>query len=212
MLKSLNLSSNQISGSLTNNIGNFGLLHVFDLSSNNFSGQIPEAISSLMSLKVLKLNHNRFEQRLPSGILRCHSLVSIDLSSNQLSGAIPDGFGDAFPNLITLNLAGNSIHGSDSDISGLKSIVSLNISGNSFHGSVMSLFHGRLEVMDLSRNQFEGHISQVHSISNYNRSHLVYLDLSENQLGGEIFQNLNESKNLKLLNLAHNRFSRQKFP
>ncbi|RZB41706.1 putative LRR receptor-like serine/threonine-protein kinase [Glycine soja] len=163
LLKSLNLSSNQISGSLTNNIGNFGLLQVFDLSSNNFSGQIPEAISSLMSLKVLKLDHN-------------------------------------------------SINGSDLDVSGLKSIVSLNISGNSFNGSVMSMFHGRLEVMDLSRNQFEGHISQVHSISNYNWSHLVYLDLSENQLVGEIFQNLNESKNLKHLNLAHNRFSRQKFP
>ncbi|KAK7411580.1 hypothetical protein VNO78_03015 [Psophocarpus tetragonolobus] len=212
LLKSLNLSFNQIYGSLTNNIGNFGLLQVFDLSSNNFSGEIPEAISSLMSLKVLKLDHNRFEQRIPSGILKCHSLVSIDLSSNQLSGTVPDGFGASFPNLITLNLAGNNINGSDSDISGFKSLVILNISGNSFHGSVMSLFQGRLEVMDLSRNQFEGHISQVHSLSRYNWSHLVYLDLSENHLDGEIFQNLNEFNNLKHLNLGHNRFSSQKFP
>ncbi|KAH1143308.1 hypothetical protein GYH30_033833 [Glycine max] len=199
LLKSLNLSSNQISGSLTNNIGNFGLLHVFDLSSNNFSGQIPEAISSLMSLKVLKLNHNRFEQRLPSGILRCHSLVSIDLSSNQLSGAIPDGFGDAFPNLITLNLAGNSIHGSDSDISGLKSIVSLNISGNSFHGSVMSLFHGRLEVMDLSRNQFEGHISQIEIILG-----LEYLNLSKTSLIGYIPAEISQLSNLSALDVSIN--------
>ncbi|KAH1221757.1 putative LRR receptor-like serine/threonine-protein kinase [Glycine max] len=214
LLKSLNLSSNQISGSLTNNIGNFGLLHVFDLSSNNFSGQIPEAISSLMSLKVLKLNHNRFEQRLPSGILRCHSLVSIDLSSNQLSGAIPDGFGDAFPNLITLNLAGNSIHGSDSDISGLKSIVSLNISGNSFHGSVMSLFHGRLEVMDLSRNQFEGleylNLSKT-SLIGYipaeisQLSNLSALDVSINHLTGKI--PLLSNKNLQVLDLSNNNLS-----
>ncbi|KAG4968221.1 hypothetical protein JHK87_033872 [Glycine soja] len=214
LLKSLNLSSNQISGSLTNNIGNFGLLHVFDLSSNNFSGQIPEAISSLMSLKVLKLNHNRFEQRLPFGILRCHSLVSIDLSSNQLSGAIPDGFGDAFPNLITLNLAGNSIHGSDSDISGLKSIVSLNISGNSFHGSVMSLFHGRLEVMDLSRNQFEGleylNLSKT-SLIGYipaeisQLSNLSALDVSINHLTGKI--PLLSNKNLQVLDLSNNNLS-----
>ncbi|KAJ1421962.1 Leucine-rich repeat [Sesbania bispinosa] len=40
----------------------------------------------------------------------------------------------------------------------------------------------------------------------------VYLDLSENQLSGEIFQSLNESLNLKHLNLAHNRFTRHKFP
>jgi len=212
MLKNLNLSDNQISGSLTNNIGNFGLLEVLDLSSNNFSGEIPEAVSSLVSLKVIKLDHNRFEQRIPSGILKCRSLVSIDLSSNRLSGTVPDEFGAAFPNLVALNLAGNSINGSDSDISGLKSIVSLNISGNSFQGSVMKLFQGRLEVMDLRRNQFEGRISQVHSISNYNWSRLVYLDLSENQLDGEISQNLIEAKNLKHLNLAHNRFSRQKFP
>jgi len=212
MLKNLNLSGNQISGSLTNNIGNFGLLEVLDLSNNNFSGQIPEAISSLMSLKVIKLDHNWFEQRIPSGILKCRSLVSIDLSSNQLSGTVPDDFGAAFPNLTTLNLAGNSINGSDSDISGLKSIVSLNISGNSFQGSVMKLFQGRVEVMDLRRNHFEGPISQVHSISNYNWSHLVYLDLSENQMHGEISKNLIESKNLKHLNLANNRFSRQKFP
>ncbi|XWS75852.1 hypothetical protein CRYUN_Cryun01aG0127600 [Craigia yunnanensis] len=49
-LKSLNLSSNQISGSLPNNIGNFGLLEVIDLSDNNFSGEIPAAISFLVSL------------------------------------------------------------------------------------------------------------------------------------------------------------------
>ncbi|XP_057428506.1 probable LRR receptor-like serine/threonine-protein kinase At2g24230 [Lotus japonicus] len=210
LLKSLNLSSNQISGALTSNIGNFGLLEMFDFSSNNFSGEVPEAIGSLKSLRVLKLDHNRFEQSIPAEILKCQSLVSIDLSSNQLSGELPNGFASAFPKLITLNLAGNKIFGRDSDISGLKSIVSLNISGNAFQGSVMGVFQGKLIVMDLSRNQFQGHISQVQSINN--SSQLVYLDLSENQLSGEIFQNLNEYRNIKHLNLAHNRFTRQKFP
>ncbi|CAJ2649582.1 unnamed protein product [Trifolium pratense] len=207
-LKSLNLSSNQISGSLTNNIGNFGLLENFDLSKNNFSDEIPEALSSLVNLKVLKLDHNMFVKSIPSGILKCESLVSIDLSSNQLSGTLPHGFGDAFLKLRTVNLAENNIDGGVSDFSGLKSIVSLNISGNSFQGSIVEVFELKLEVLDLSRNQFQGHISQVH----YNWSHLVYLDLSENQLSGEIFQNLNNSVNLKHLNLACNRFTRQKFP
>ncbi|XP_061347518.1 probable LRR receptor-like serine/threonine-protein kinase At2g24230 [Gastrolobium bilobum] len=211
-LKNLNLSSNQISGSLTNNIGNFGLLESFDLSSNSFSEEIPEAIGSLVSLQILKLDHNRFAHSIPSGILKCQSLVSMDLSSNQLNGTLPDGFGAALPKLKTLNLAGNNISGRISDISELKSIVSLNISGNSFEGSVMGVFQERLEVVDLSRNKFQGHIPQVQHNSNYNWSHLVYLDLSENQLSGEIFQNLNESLNLKHLNLAHNRFTRQKFP
>ncbi|KAL0404054.1 UNVERIFIED_CONTAM: putative LRR receptor-like serine/threonine-protein kinase [Sesamum radiatum] len=45
-LKKLNLSHNQITGSLSSNMGNFGRLQSLDLSFNNLSGSIPEAISS----------------------------------------------------------------------------------------------------------------------------------------------------------------------
>ena len=211
-LKSLNLSSNQISGSLPNNIGNFGLLERFDLSSNNFSGEIPETIGSLVSLRVLKFNRNGFEESIPSGILSCQSLVTIDLSSNRLSGSLPDGFGAAFPQLKSLNLAGNEIHGRDSEFLELKSITTLNVSGNLFQGSVLGMFKELLEVIDLSRNQFQGHISQVQFNTSYNWSRLAYLDLSENDISGEILQNFNQAQNLKHLNLAYNRFSRQEFP
>ncbi|XP_059454850.1 probable LRR receptor-like serine/threonine-protein kinase At2g24230 [Corylus avellana] len=212
LLKTLNLSSNLISGPLPSNIGNFGFLEILDISSNNFSWEIPAAMSSLVSLQVLKLNGNGFEQSIPSGILNCRSLVTIDLSSNRLSGSLPDGFGAAFLKLKTLNLAGNHIFGRDSDFSGMKSITSLNISGNLFEGSIMGVFQEQLKIIDLSRNQFQGHISQVQFNSSYNWSHLVYLDLSENQLSGEIFHNLSQAQNLKHINLACNRFSRQDFP
>jgi Leucine-rich repeat (LRR) protein len=131
---------------------------------------------------------------------------------NKLDGSLPDGFGTAFPKLKTLNLAGNGIQGRDSDISSMKSITSLNISGNSFQGSVMGVFQELVEVMDLSKNQFQGHISQVHFNSTYNWSRLVYLDLSENQLSGEIFQDFSQAPNLKYLNLAFNRFTKEDFP
>ncbi|PON92271.1 Tyrosine-protein kinase [Trema orientale] len=211
-LKSLNLSSNQISGSLPNNIGNFGLLERLDISSNNFSGAIPETIGSLVSLQILKLGRNGFDQSIPTGILSCQSLVTIDLSSNQLSGSLPDGFGAAFPKLKTLNLAGNEIHGRDSDFLELKSITTLNVSSNLFQGSAMGMFKELLEVIDLSRNQFQGHISQVQFNTSYNWARLVYLDLSENELSGDILHNFNQSQNLRHLNLAYNRFSRQEFP
>ncbi|KAJ7955636.1 LRR receptor-like kinase [Quillaja saponaria] len=196
-LKSLNLSFNKISGSLPNNVGNFGFLESFDLSSNNFSGEIPEAISSLVSLRVLKLDHNMFEQGIPSGILNCQSLVSIDLSSNSLNGSLPDGFGAAFPKLKTLNIAGNKIYGRDSDFSGLKSVTSLNISDNLFQGSVMGVFQELLEVIDLSRNQFQGHVSQL--------SNLNTIDLSGNHLTGKI-PSLT-IRNLQILDVSHNNLS-----
>ncbi|CAL5376294.1 unnamed protein product [Camellia sinensis] len=211
-LKTLNLSSNQISDNLPSNIGNFGLLQTLDLSSNNFSGTIPEAMNSLLRLQVLMLARNRFESRIPSGILNCHYLVSIDLSSNQLSGTLPYGFGAAFPKLKSFNIAGNGIRGRDSDFLGLKSTTYLNISRNLFQGSVIGVFQEPLAVIDLSQNQFRGHISQVHFNSSFNWSRLVYLDLSENHLSGEFFSNLNDAQNLKHLNLAYNRFSKQAFP
>ncbi|KAF8393034.1 hypothetical protein HHK36_021275 [Tetracentron sinense] len=211
-LKTLNLSCNHLYGFLSSNIGNFGVLEKLDLSCNNFSGEIPEAISSLSSLQVLKLDQNAFEGSIPSGILKCQALVSINLSSNRLNGVVPAGFGAAFPNLRTFNLAVNEIRGRSSDFSGLKSITHLNISGNLFQGSVMGVFQEPLEVMDLSRNQFQGHISQVKFNSSFNWSHLVFLDLSANELSGEFFHDLNQALNLKHLNLARNRFSRQEFP
>ncbi|KAF8407257.1 hypothetical protein HHK36_006384 [Tetracentron sinense] len=211
-LKTLNLSFNHLYGLLSSNIGNFGVLEKLDLSCNNFSGEIPATISSLSSLQVLKFERNGFEGTIPSGILNCQSLESIDLSSNWLNGVVPDGFGSAFPKLRTLNLAGNEIRGRSLDFSGLISITHLNISGNLFQGSVIGVFQDPLEVIDLSQNQFQGHISQVEFNSSFNWSHLAFLDLSANQLSGEFFHNLNQAQNLRHLNLARNRFSKQEFP
>ncbi|XP_073144346.1 probable LRR receptor-like serine/threonine-protein kinase At2g24230 [Henckelia pumila] len=209
-LKNLNLSFNQISGRLPSNIGNFGQLQSLDLSLNHLSGSIPEAISSLENLLVLNLSGNGFESTIPLGILQCRFLVSIDLSANKLRGSLPNGFGGAFPDLRFLNLAENEISGRDSDFLGMKMIRYLNISGNMFKGPVVGIFEGPLEVIDLSKNQFQGHIDQVSSSSIFNWTDLQYLDLSENQFSGE-FTDLSNSQNLRHLNLAHNRFTEQEF-
>lgn len=210
-LNTLNLSHNQINGSLSSNIDNFGHLQSLDLSFNNFSGLIPESFTSLSRLQVLNLSHNGFESSIPMGISQCHSLVSIDLSENNLNGSIPNEFVAAFPQLKFLSLGGNGIVGRDSDFSGMKSIGYLNISGNLFKGSVLGLFEGPLKVVDLSRNQFQGHISQVNFSSNFNWSNLLYLDLSENQLSGVFLTDFAHAHNLEHLNLACNRFTEQQF-
>ncbi|KZV49906.1 putative LRR receptor-like serine/threonine-protein kinase [Dorcoceras hygrometricum] len=210
-LKSLNLSYNQISGNLPNNIGNFGQLLSLDLSFNAFSGNIPESVSSITSLQALNLSNNMFESRIPWGITRCPWLVSIDLSANKLFGRLPEGFGASFPNLKLLNLAENEISGRGSDFVGMSSVVHLNISSNLFKGSVGGVLEGPLEVIDLSRNQFQGHIATVTVGSTFNWSNLRYLDVSENQFSGEFTNRLNQVQNLIHLNLACNRFTKQGF-
>lgn len=211
-LEFLNLSHNLFSETLPTNIDNFGQLETLDLSQNSFFGNIPETFSSLASLQVLKLDQNFFESNIPLGILNCQSLVSIDLSSNQLNGTLPDGFGTAFPKLKSLNLARNGINDRATAFSGMMSVTYLNISQNQFQGSVVGIFQPSLEVIDLSKNQFQGHISQVNSDPSFDWSRLVYLDLSENELSGEFFSNLNDAHSLRNLNLANNRFSNQEFP
>ncbi|GFP89368.1 probable LRR receptor-like serine/threonine-protein kinase at2g24230 [Phtheirospermum japonicum] len=187
-LHTLNLSHNQITESLSSNIVNFGHLQSLDLSFNNFSGSIPEGISSLASLRVLNLSHNGFESTIPLEISRCKSLVSVDLSENGLVGSLPSGFGVALTQLKFLSLASNQ-----------------------FKGSVIGVFEGPLEVVDLSRNQFQGHIAQLNFSPTFDWSNLLYLDLSENQLSGEFFTDLSRGRNLKHLNLAFNRFTKQQF-
>ncbi|CAN6458919.1 unnamed protein product [Victoria cruziana] len=208
-LRSLNLSRNVISGFLPNDVGNLGFLRVMDLSYNNLSGEIPATFSSLSTLEVLNLKGNAFEGRIPGGIVNCASLVSLDLSLNQLSGTLPSTFASSLTELRRLNLAENGIMGRGSDLfPGLKSVVYLNVSGNQFQGSVSdALFLPSLQVLDGSRNWFQGHMSPAEARWSPN---LTSVDLSENQLSGHIF--VGGSKSLKHLNLASNRFARGSFP
>ncbi|KAE8732600.1 putative LRR receptor-like serine/threonine-protein kinase [Hibiscus syriacus] len=157
-LQSLDLSNNKITA-LPSDLWSLGSHRRLNLSLIRFL-----AISSLASLQVLKLAGNGFEGSIPTGILNCQSLVSLDLSLNRLNGSLPDGFGAAFPKLKTLNLGRNEVYGHASDFAEMKSLTSLNISGNLFKGSITGVFQGQLEVIDLSKNQLQCHISQLKTL------------------------------------------------
>ena len=60
-----------------------------DLSSNNLSGEIPEEITTLDALVNLNLSQNRFSGVVPNKIGEMQSLESLDLSRNNLSREIP---------------------------------------------------------------------------------------------------------------------------
>lgn len=90
-LKHLNLSHNQIIGSLVGggDAQAFGSLKVLDLSYNQLFGELP-GFNFVYDLEVLKLGNNKFSGPVPNNLLKGDSLVltELDLSGNNLSGTL----------------------------------------------------------------------------------------------------------------------------
>ncbi|QHO04606.1 uncharacterized protein DS421_13g441610 [Arachis hypogaea] len=86
------------------------LVVIMDLSENNLVGSIPKGITLLNGLHSLNLSNNHLIGELPSMIGNMISLESFDVSSNQLSGTIPSSM-SALTSLSHLNLSHNNFSG-----------------------------------------------------------------------------------------------------
>ncbi|XP_065866594.1 receptor-like protein EIX2 [Euphorbia lathyris] len=84
-LLSLNLSHNALTGRIPNGIGNMHGLEVIDFSQNQLSGEIPNTISTLTFLSKLNLSYNELSGRIPSGT-QLHGFDSSSFTGNQLCG------------------------------------------------------------------------------------------------------------------------------
>ncbi|CAI9290220.1 unnamed protein product [Lactuca saligna] len=70
-------------------IKNLGLLKSIDLSSNNLTGQIPYEVTKLYGLRALNLSQNGLHGEIPEKIGQLKQLETLDLSRNNLSGEMP---------------------------------------------------------------------------------------------------------------------------
>ncbi|XP_054811786.1 receptor-like protein EIX2 isoform X4 [Prosopis cineraria] len=100
-----------------------------DISSNNMSGTLPSEIVSLAELRSLNLSHNQFEGNIPKEIGNLKQLESLDLASNRLSGEIPQSMvGLSF--LGAMNLSFNNFSGKIPSGTQLQSFDALSYIGN----------------------------------------------------------------------------------
>jgi Leucine-rich repeat (LRR) protein len=81
-----------------------------DLSDNNFTGNIPNEITKLFGLVVLNLSRNHITGKIPGTMSNLLQLSSLDLSNNQLSGTIPPGL-SSLSFLGSLDLSNNNLFG-----------------------------------------------------------------------------------------------------
>ncbi|CDY38373.1 BnaC01g09820D [Brassica napus] len=177
----LNVSGNNLSGNLTEDLGNLVSLEVLDLRGNFFQGSLPRSFKNLQKLRYLGLSGNNLTGELPRVLGELSSLETAILGYNEFEGPIPPEFGN-INSLKYLDLATGKLSGQiPSELGKLKS----------------------LETLYLYQNHFTGKIPpEIGNITT-----LTYLDLSQNALSGEIPVQITELKNLQLLNLMGNKLS-----
>ncbi len=109
ILNELDLSENQLRGTIPDWRG-LTLLAILNLGDNQLSGSIPDWLGSLTALHELYLRDNRLTGTIPEELGDLGALRYLYLDDNQLSGAIPEWPGE-ISQLQQLYLNGNQLSG-----------------------------------------------------------------------------------------------------
>ncbi|MBA0715371.1 hypothetical protein Golax_014271 [Gossypium laxum] len=216
----LDLSVNQMKGSLPEIITRFSSLKELCLDDNKLDGALPDNVGNLSSLAVLNLARNKLTGSLPQSIGLMSGLKlgpsflvwlqtqrnfsHLDISNSEISDNIPNWFWRLPSNLLFLNLSFNNLSGKFPDLHlRFNSFPSVSLSSNKFHGSIPR-FLFNTTVLNLSKNMFSGTLSTFCSFINDNLNHVYH---SDNQLSGNLPDCWMNFKQLVVLNLESNSLS-----
>jgi hypothetical protein len=160
-LEVLWLDNNSLTGSLPADVGDLVLMDWFDVSNNQLSGSLPAGIGNWAAANLIFLDHNQFSGSIPSTFDSSLAQISIlALHNNQLSGSIPPELGSAAP-LNGLSLHNNQLSGSiPPELGGLTSLAYLQLHNNRLTGSLPSELGDlvNLDRFEVQNNALEGDI------------------------------------------------------
>ncbi|KAL9324001.1 hypothetical protein ACSQ67_008858 [Phaseolus vulgaris] len=230
------LSDNDISSLFRSDSNFSTSLIILDLSHNiltssalqllfNFSSKLQELHlnhcslidRSLLSVSIKMSLPSLFTLHLSYNLLKSPSIFhwifnytvnlrSLDLSDNLFESPIPSGLGEVINNLEDLDLSHNKLQGEvPSSLGNICTLQSIYLSFNNFSGELPSFIQNsslcNLQTLDLSFNQITGMPPNLSVFTS-----LRYLDLSNNQLTGEIPKSIGLLYELKYLSLKENYF------
>ncbi|KAL3721647.1 hypothetical protein ACJRO7_034050 [Eucalyptus globulus] len=228
-LRTFDVHSNNFSGHLPNQFGNFKDLEFLDLSHNSISGPIPDSMGQLLSLRILSLSFNKLSENIPESIGQISNLEVMDISNNQLDGIVSQLHFANLTNLVVLNIYSNGlvINVSASWVPPFqiqeilmssckvgpefpnwlqtqKEISTLDMSNASISDEVPRWLLdvlSNVEQLDLSSNMLRGNISQI---IGKKMPLLIEVSLSRNNLSGGIPNSLCMLDALSILDLSKN--------
>ncbi|CAL2240759.1 unnamed protein product [Prunus armeniaca] len=203
-LESVWMSENRFSGHIPLDIGKLQNLYEIDIASNSLSGNIPSTFGNLSQLGELNLYSNNLQANIPSSFVDCRNLKLLFLQDNNLSGIIPPQI-IAHSSYLDLDLSQNRLTGSlPRELGNLLNLEYLNVSQNMLSGEIPASLGSciKIESLYLQGNFFQGTIpSSLGSLRG-----IRALDLSGNNLSGMIPEFLERFEVLQLLNLSDNNF------
>jgi len=180
-----------------------GIVTKIDLSSNNLVGSIPSELGQLRTLEELVMHSNHFYGNLPKELVNLKTLKTLKLSKNDLQGTLPTEI-KYLANLKEVDLSGNKFSGTlPVEISSLIALEVLNLSNNELGGTIPENFNNlkKLRKVSIKNNLLRGNIDMFESLTN-----LDTFDVSHNYLTGTLFLGRNQ-QNLKVAYLNNNKFS-----
>ncbi len=155
----INLSDNQLSGTIPRQLSNLTNLEILNLSWNQLSGPIPPELENLTRLRELYFwVTNGLSGPIPPELGNLVNLEKLDISVNQLSGTLPPELG-RLTKLRHLSVHQNLFTGSiPPELGNLVDLRELYLSANQLRGPVPSQFGNltNLQVCRIDHNGLSG--------------------------------------------------------
>ena len=149
-----------------------GIISRIDLSSNNLVGSIPSELGQLRTLEELVMHSNHFYGNLPKELVNLKNLKTFKLSKNNLQGTLPTEI-KYLVNLKEVDLSGNKFSGTlPLEISNLIELELLNLSNNKLGGTIPENFNDlkKLRKISMKNNLLRGNIDMFDSLTNLGKS------------------------------------------